>query len=159
MFQQRLSILIVTAATAWLAAGASGQDKADKADTLAREIVDRFMKAMKAEDVKAVLQVVDVPFFLEGQKNIADRDELRKVFADIFADKDLTTFTFQIKDIYSFEKIREKLLEKDRGLLKDVLDKNDRIVHVEVTAKERKDGFALMVRIREGKAMVVGFRD
>ena len=44
------------------------------------------MKAMKAEDAKAVMDVVDVPFFWDGVEIINDREALRRGFEVVFAD-------------------------------------------------------------------------
>ncbi len=135
---------------------AAAKEERDKADIQAKEVAAQFMKAMKAEDSQAVMKVVEVPFFWDGKKNIKDRQEMERNFARVFEEKDLTQIEYTIKAVHTFGKLPENLLnEKDKGLLKEVLDKDDRIVLVAL----KRDGLAIMVRFREGKAKVVGFRD
>ena len=88
-------------------------------------------------------------------KNIKDRDELKQGFAKIFAEKDLTQLEYTIKEVNNFAKGQEQFNKKDRKLLNEILDKDDRIVHVKV----KREGIAIAVRIRDGKAKVAGFRD
>lgn len=129
----------------------------DKGDVQAREAVEKFMKAIKAEDLDALMKVCDVPFFQDGQKIIKDRDELKKEFAKVFQDKDLTQLSFEIKEVHLFDKIGAKLNEKDRELLKEVIGKEDRVVLVDVKVGDRGDKAAIMVRAKDG--LVVGLRD
>jgi hypothetical protein len=139
-----------------LAAARPCRADSDKADALAREAVEQFTKAVKAEDVDAVMKLVDVPFFFDGKRVIKDRDELRKEFTDAFDEKDLTQISVEIKEIHAFEAIEEKLKENDREMLKEVLAKGDRVVVLEVDSKEK---VGLAVRIRDGQAKIVGLRD
>lgn len=156
MFKTLSSLLFFgVTGLSWLASGAAAQEKVDKTDALVREATEQFMKAMKAEDLERVMKAVHVPFFWDGVKNIKDREDLKKHFADVFADKDLTQLEYKIKEVHTFAKARDTLREKDRELLKEILNDTDRIVHVVL----QRDGVAVMVRIREGKAQVVGFRD
>jgi hypothetical protein len=156
MFKPLAMMLVGTAGLAWLAVGAAAEDKGDKADAQSKEVVEQFMKALKAETTEAALKVADVPFFWDGKEVIKEREELKKAFAQVFAEKDLTQIEYTIKEVSTLEKMREKLSEKERELLKDVLEKDDRVVFVEL----KSDAFlAVMVRIREGKAKVAGFRD
>jgi hypothetical protein len=129
--------------------------KADMADTQAREVVEQFMKAMKAENVDAVMKTVDVPFFWDGVMNIKDQGDLKRHFAEVFEDKDLSQLKYTIKEVHTFAAMREKMDKKELVLLKDVLDNKDRVVVVSLP----RDGIAVMVRLRDGKAKVVGFRD
>lgn len=153
MFTRLAMVLVGTAALAWV--GTVAQEKADKADTLAKEATVQFAEAMKAENIEAVMKIVDIPFFWDGVKNIKDREELKEAFAEVFAEKDLTQLEYTIKEIHTVAKVLENFSEKERKLLREVVDKDDRIVLVWT----KRDGIAVVVRIRQGKAKVVGFRD
>lgn len=149
-------LLAAAAALMWFAAGASAADKADKADTQAKKTAERFLKAMKAEDVQGILKVVEVPFFLDGKKVIKNREVLKNSFASIFAKKDLTQIEYEIKEVQTCATFQEKMSEKERKMLNEVLNKNDRIVIITVKPRQR---LAVMVRIRDGKPFVAGIRD
>jgi len=147
--------LVAACLLAW-PAGALAQEKNEK---LARQAAEEFLKAVKAEDLDATMKAVDVPFFMDGQRNIKDRDELRKEFASIYDKKDLTQIAFEVKEVHAFEKFQDKFSEKDRELLKEVAGKGDFIVHVEIATPGKKEAVALVVRLRDGKAKVAGLRD
>lgn len=91
----------------------------------------------------------------DGVKNIKDREELKEGLAKVFAEKDLTQLEYTIRETHPFAKGLEKFREKDRELLKEILDKDDRIVLVVL----KRDGITVVIRIQEGKAKVAGFRD
>jgi hypothetical protein len=134
---------------------AIAQEKEDPADAQAKEAAKQFMQAMQKEDADAMLKVVGVPFFWDGVKNIADREELKGSFAQVFAEKDLTKLEFSIKEVRTVDKAGGLLNEKQRELLAKVVEKTDRIVLVAV----EDEGMAVMVRRRKDKSEVVGFRD
>jgi hypothetical protein len=155
MFKMLSSLVMIGAGLAWLAAGVAAQEKADKADTQAKEAAEQFMKAMTAEDVERVIKAVELPFFWDGVQIVKDRDDLKKRFAKVFEEKDLIGIEYNIKEVHTLAKYQEKLSAKDRDLLTEVLGNADRVVVVAV----KREGIAVMVRIREGKAKVAGFRD
>lgn len=95
------------------------------------------------------MKIVEVPFFWDGVKNIKDREELKEGFAKVFAEKDLTQLEYTIKEIHAFAKGVEKFREKDQKLLKEIMSRDDRIVLVAL----KRDGVAVVVRIREGNGL------
>jgi ABC-type glycerol-3-phosphate transport system substrate-binding protein len=134
---------------------ATGQEKEDPADAQAKEAAKQFMQAMQKEDAEGMMKVVGVPFFWDGVKSIADREELKDSFAQVFAEKDLTKLEFSIKEVRTVDKAGGLLNEKQRELLAKVVEKTDRIVLVAI----EDEGMAVMVRRRKDKSEVVGFRD
>jgi len=158
---KQLVLAIFAAGVPCFALGVSGQDqdKPDKRDLLAKEATERFVKALIAEDVGAVMKVADVPFFWDGRQIVQERDKLRVEFERVFARKDLTQLQYEIKECHAFDKLpKNAFSESDRKLLGGILENSDRIVLVMWKAPAR-DGMAIAVRIREGKATVAGFRD
>ncbi len=130
----------------------------DKPDDLAKEVVGQFMKALRGNNLEAVLEAADVPWFHDGKKIIKDREELKKEFKELLDKKDLKALKFEIKRVIAYKEVRDQTNEEERMLLDEVLDrsKEDRVLLVEIDGKER---VALMVRIREGRAVLVGLRD
>jgi len=141
--------------------GAHQKKEFDKRDQGAKAAVEQFVKAVIAEDIKATMMIVDVPFFFDGRENLKERAMVQSVFERIFDRKDLTTLSYEIKATHAFDKLPANALnEKDRRLLKDVLEKDDRVVTVAFTRNGvDADGMLVMIRFREGKVKVVGFRD
>ncbi len=130
----------------------------DKPDDLAKEVVGQFMKALRGNNLEAVLEAADVPWFHDGKKIIKDRDELKKEFKELLDKKDLKALKFEIKRVVPYKDVRDQTNEEEQKLLDEVLDrsKDDRVLLVEIDGKER---VALMVRVREGRAVLVGLRD
>lgn len=132
---------------------------ADKVDDQVKKVVDQFAAAVKAEDVDAVMKVVDVPWFDDGKRIIRERDELKKHFQEIFKEKDLTTFTYEIDEVNRFGDIQGEVSEQDRELLKGVVDKDDRVVSLTIKQGDKKHKVHLGVRLRKGEAKIVGLKD
>lgn len=149
-------LLAAAVTLCWVGAG-SRADEAEKANAQAREVVEKLAKAVKAKDIDAVMKIVDVPFFWDGKKTIKDRDDLRKEIVGVFAEKDFSEVTLEVKEVFTVEVVQGKLKEKERELLKDVVTKDDRVVLLGTNMD--KDKVAVFVRLRDGKARVVGIRD
>ncbi len=137
------------------------QEKVDKHDVLARETADQFIKVIKS-DIEAVMKMVDVPFCFP-RENIKDRETLRTKLESLVRrnQESKANVECKVQAIYSFANLEKKLKlpERDHKLLKEVLEKTDRVViYTLITNPPRDDRAAVFVRIREGKAKVVGIR-
>ncbi len=140
-----------------LAARPSGVD--DKADEQAKEGVNAFLNAVKTKDAQQVLKLAAVPWFHDGKKVIRDRDELKQEFDKLFQKQDFSEMTFEIKQVVSYGSVRGKVNDKERELLDQVVEKEDRVVLVALQNNMKDDKVTLLVKQREGKAVVVGLRD
>jgi hypothetical protein len=132
------------------ASSVAAQDK--KADDKAKEIHGQFVKAIKAKDLDGMMKLVDVPWIGFSKEVIKDEKDLKKAlkgFLDSIEDPAMVKA--DIKEILSYAKFREKFKDKKEALkLLDVLKlTNDDRVIVEASA-------AIIIRIRDGKAKVVG---
>jgi hypothetical protein len=148
-----------------LAAGAAAQENQErqpepgKLDARAKETVDQFMKAMTAHDIDATMKVVDVPFFWDGVEIIKNRDFLKQKLEEIFKRNRIKGLGYDLKEVWSFGNLPQKAAsEKDKKLLGQILDKDDRVVLV-LWKPPGMDGLVAAVRFRDGKAKVAGFRD
>jgi DNA polymerase III delta prime subunit len=133
---------------------AAGPAVAADADTdkQAKEIYGQLFKAIKAKDLDGVMKLVDVPWFGLGKDVVKDEEEVKKRFKE-FLDriKDTSELKVDIKEVMSYAQFREK--HKDKKDLLKLLDelkltKEDRVLQVFQAA--------VLVRIRDGKAKVVG---
>lgn len=140
-------------------AAATALVESDKLDAQAKAIALEFLKALKAEDVGAVMKLVETPFFWDGKENVADREELKRQWVAAFDLKKLMEIEYEVKETVALADLEVGLGSKGRELLNQVLDKTDRIVIMSLTVGSRKDGIAVMVRLREGQANVAGFSD
>lgn len=140
-------------------AAATALVESDKLDAQAKEAALEFLKALKAEDVEAVMKVVDTPFFWDGKENVTDREELKRKWVAVFDDKSLMETEYEVQEASAVGDSHFDLAAKHRELLNEILGKSDRIVVASLTIGSRKSGIAVMVRFREGKSGVAGFRD
>lgn len=133
----------------------------DKAEKQVKEVVEQFMKACIAEDLDAVMKLVDVPWYSKGKvtKNLG---EVKEMFKEVFDDKDAAGTTFEIVQVLIYPKARDLLKEKSRKPLDEVLGKNDWVVILKLTIPNKPqndDKLGILVRVREGKTKVVGLGD
>jgi hypothetical protein len=125
-----------------------------KPEQVARVAASDFSKALKAKDLEGALKVVAVPFMKDNGQIVNDQDELRKYLKEaIAAIKDPSTAPVEIIDVVPYAKARDKANQDDRKASDQVVSKNDLVVFV---GREKKRIFSVLVRVREGKAKVVG---
>jgi hypothetical protein len=124
-------------------------------EALAKEVAAQFMKAMKAEDRDAVLKLTDVPFCWDCARVVKDAKELGTHFDSAFKDKDLTELEFEVKEVFAGEKLPELVSKRARDTATAFAKEVDFVVSV----KLKRDGLAVFVRVRDGKAKVCGFYD
>jgi hypothetical protein len=133
----------------------------ENAEDLARSAVDRFMKAFKAKDLPSLMDTVDVPWFHQSEKIIRDRAELEKAYRQLFEkSKDVSKLNYAIKVVSRYQEVRGKTSEEEQKLLDGVILADDRVVLIEIDQPARKkETVVLLVRIREGKARIVGLKN
>jgi hypothetical protein len=71
---------------------------AEKADNTARWVAERFMNALKAQDLEEVMKTVDVPW-VHKDGVIKERPELKKYYKQLFAARDCSQMTYEIKGL------------------------------------------------------------
>ena len=164
MYKQMTMLLVGMAGLAWLSVGTAAQEKAGNADALAKEATEPFLKAMKAENIEALMKAVDLPFSWDGHPTLVDNpDELKERFAKLFAEKDLTRGEHTILEVHTFEKrlgeVSQRLgfLDQARSSWREILARDDRVVLVMTRQDGTSELIVVAVRIREGKARVAGF--
>jgi hypothetical protein len=137
----------------------AAKDKADKRDMLAKTAADEYLKAIQSQDLDAVMKMVDVPFFVPRSKeNIKDRESLRSEM-ELLVKRDQRGVKVKVEAIYSVANFVEKfkLGAGVRDRMKEVAEAADRVVvYTLITEPKRDDRAAVLVRIRDGKAKVVG---
>jgi len=130
-------------------------------EALAEDAVNRFLTAIKSNDVDALMTVTDVPFLLDGTA-IVEVEELRSQFAKFLEKGELLSeLIFEIHDITAFETIAQSKMSGDVGaFLKDNLHEGDQLVSADLRLpEENPDRHLHYVKIRQGTARIVGLLD
>ena len=163
MFHTRVvwGLLLGTA----LIAPASGQDDSDpkgaelKGFMVASQAVNAFVKAMRNEDLDALMKVVEVPWFQDGKKIIKSKDELRGMFRGPLEEKDFSELQAEVLAVQQFRTLREKATGTTGELLKQVAQDEDLVFQLTVKLGSQTDGLMLLVRVSEEGAKIIGLRD
>jgi RNA polymerase sigma factor (sigma-70 family) len=152
--------------TAGAAPATAAGGEAAKPDVQAKESVEQFLKALKGADVEGILQVSGVPF-LQGAI-IRKREDLKADFQRLLDRRDFSqdkTEVEMVSTLPEFEKaLGKKLTEQTRKDLVEVLGEDHRLVLIAFPGdgtkpKAAKPKVAIAVRLRAGKATVVGIID
>jgi hypothetical protein len=156
--------LLSTAAAMLLLSSFAGPSQADDStDKLAKDAVEQILKAYKASDINAIMEAVEVPWFHNGKEVIKDREQLKREFhKELSREKDRAALQHKITDCVSYKTVRDKLRDEERKLADEVVKEDDRVLLVRIgkdVAKDQGDKVAFLVRIRDGKAKVVGLKD
>lgn len=150
--------LLLLAAASILLSGSRVQGQTTS-EMLVRDTTDRFMKSIKEEDLEGMIQRVSFPFYFDG-KHVLEKDtELRALFQKPFDQRDYSDLTWKIVKVESLEKVELALNEEQRKQLETVTRAGDVFVQIEATQNGRSDGLALIARVAEGKASIVGLSD
>src|SRR5262245_53669144 len=124
-----LASLVLVLGFAWLAA-APAADKPDPTDTKAKELAEQFLKALKGQDVDAVMKLVEAPFFWNGEEYIKDDKGVRAKFAEaVKTNEDLPTLKATFVEVWAAEKLPECVFPKEtKEFAKKFASEIDRIV-------------------------------
>jgi len=135
---------------------------ADKDEDKAKEVALAFLKAFKAKDLDAIMKTVDVPFLSDekGENKVIEKVEDLKANVKMRLEKfkDTSKITSEVGKVMDLADIK-KLLESKKG-------KNDELAKIEkvlgdkgyavMLGKPGEEDGAVLVRIKDGKAAVVG---
>lgn len=151
--------LAVAAFLALVVPLASAQDKDKKSDEdKAKEVALAFLKAVKAKDVDALLKTVDVPFLMEGKEEpVAKAEDLKEGMKTFLAKVEQDRVPADVGKVMDVAGIRDLFAKKDDKkpleAIEKVLGKTGYAVFLVRDGKERG---AVLVRVKDGKAAVVG---
>jgi hypothetical protein len=141
---------------------------ADKDEDKAKEVVAAFLKGLKDKDLEAMMKTADVPFIfdmgVQSPKTIEKRDELKDVMAKLIEiaqpEKvkalevgkvyDMSGLAKQAKDSGAPEEEIKKFIEQAEKLV----GKDGRMVMLMKGGEEGKGAAGLLVRFKDGKALI-----
>jgi hypothetical protein len=134
---------------------------ADKDADQAKELAIAFVKAVKAKDIDAVMKTVDVPFLVVVNRKPTIIEKLDDLRSDLKSKLDmaqnLDKLPNEVGDFLDLPGIRKKLeTNPDKDVIKlveAVLGEKGYAVGV---GKSGERGVAVFVRIKDGKAAIVG---
>lgn len=127
----------------------------EKAEKAARQTVENAFKAIKAENLDSLMEVISTPYY-DGKELIRDKDIFRNKIADFFANIDFSGITFEIKEVHDFEKIKDRIQDGDKEAVKEILKDGDQVVVTSFTLNGETKELVWAVAIREGKAKIAG---
>ncbi len=130
---------------------------ADKNEDKARDAAVAFLKAVKAKDSDAVLKASAAPFiYRDGDKPAVLKDEaaLKAWLKDRLEEiKDADKVPTTVDKLAPFADIKAKIGdEAARKMIEDVIGKDGFVAYVAADGKT----LPILVRIKDGKAIVVG---
>lgn len=137
---------------------ASSTFGADKDEDKAKEVAAAFLKAVRANDVDAVMKTVDVPFAfdIDGKPEVfTNTDELKSHFKELLskANPDLIADRVGGAIDLSDPDFRKEASKKELEVI-------DKIAPKGFIVKLMQNNLVLdrvLVRVKDGKAKVVGF--
>jgi hypothetical protein len=148
----------LVAATLLLALAGSLAAAADKDEDRAKEAALAFLKAVKAKDLDAVMKTVDTPFLFEGKgEPIAKADELRETMKSFFTSVEPDRVPTEVGKALDLPGIRKLVEEKkDRKSLEGIEKVLGKTGYAVFLVRDGKERGAVLVRLKDGKAAVVG---
>jgi hypothetical protein len=136
-----------------LIAARAADDPTKKEERLAKDAAIRFFEALNAKRLDDLMKIADVPWWSGEAELVKDRDELRKLLKAVveqMGDRKLPTKATQV---LTYAQVRKKIDDpKTRAILDKLLDQNGRWVDF----GKDGNGPGVFVRVRQGKARVVG---
>jgi hypothetical protein len=121
--------------------------------------VNAFVRAMRAEDLDALMETVDVPWFLDGKKIVESKDELRAFLRKPLKQKDFSDLKVEFVKVQTFGSLKDKASGQTGELLKRIARDDDLFFQLNIKVGERSDKLYLLVRVDGGKGKVIGLRD
>jgi hypothetical protein len=137
-------------------------DGAAKKDEHAKELAVRFMKAVNAKDIDAMMKMADVPWYDEPGRPLVIKDRreleghLKKQLDDVDPKYVIPT---EVVRVFAYGPFRKKNTNKhDEEFFKaqdQVFADGDRVLIME-NPKSKQEGLIVGVRFRDGKPLVCG---
>jgi hypothetical protein len=156
----RLSFSVSLLVAAALAVLSSTEALGQKSEEMhARDAVDRFMNALKAEDLDGVLKSVSFPFYFDRRQILEKDAELRSLLKEQVDRSDYSDLAWKIKMVHRLEDVVAKASAEEKLLLDKVTRAGDLVIEIAVTHNGREDGAALFVRVADGKGSILGLSD
>ena len=94
---------------------------AESADELAKKTAGDFLDAFKSNKIETAMKIAGTPFYIKNRDLIKDKAELAKHFSEEFKKNagKVNDLTHSVKEIHSFENIKEKINEdKEKKLMR-----------------------------------------
>jgi len=144
-----------------LAFAAASVSAADKDEDKAKEVTLAFLKAVKAKDLDAVMKTVDVPYLNDEKGDFKVIEKVEDLKADLKMKlekiKDTEKIPTEVGEVLDLPAIRKKVAgkkaEEELKHIEKVLGEKGYVVMLGKPDDERG---AVLVRIKDGKAKVVG---
>jgi hypothetical protein len=136
----------------------------EKEEDKARAAAVAFLKAVKSKDVAAVMKTADVPFMLADRnmpKLVEKTDDLKTELAAMLEKiKDVDKIPQDSAMVYDLPAIRKKLEDRKKD---EILKSVEKVLggkgYIVTMKKETRESGAVLVRVKDGKAVVVGIVD
>jgi hypothetical protein len=133
---------------------------ADKDEDKAKEAAVAFLKAVKAKDADAVLKTAELPFLtmVDGSPMVFEKaaDLKADLKAKLDTIKDADKVPTEIERIAPFADLKDKIKDEDRRkAVEKVMGAGGGFVAFVKTADDKT--VVILVRLKDGKAKVVGF--
>jgi pimeloyl-ACP methyl ester carboxylesterase len=138
------------------------ESEAERRSRSAARLAEDFATAVLRRDLKAVMKMADVPWCHDGLEIIRDPARVEENFRKSFArDRDFSKFKVVVRESLPLEGFaaRGKKAPERKVSLADVLDKEGRIVHLELVHDKGAEPLWIAVRLDQAEAKVVGFFD
>lgn len=131
---------------------------ADKPEDKAREAAVAFLKAVKTKDADAVLKTAAAPFAYKDGETLAvlkDADALKKWLKEKLDEvKDADKILTEVQTVHSFADIKEKIKSAEQQKTIEEVVGKDGFVAIIATSDGKQ--VPILVRVKDGKALVVG---
>ena len=136
----------------------------DKDEDKAKAAAVAFLKAIKSKDVAAVMKTADVPFMLADRnmpKVVEKTDDLKTELTGLVEKiKDVEKIPQEAAMVYDLPAIRKKLEDRKKD---EILRSVEKVLggkgYVVTMKREARESGAVLVRVKDGKAVVVGIVD
>jgi hypothetical protein len=132
---------------------------ADKDEDKAKEAAVAFLKAVKAKDADAVLKTAELPFLtmVDGSPMVFEKaaDLKADLKAKLDTIKDADKVPTEIERIAPFADLKDKIKDEDRRKAVEKVMGDGGFVAFVKTADDKT--VVILVRLKDGKAKVVGF--
>lgn len=151
-----LIALVVVVSSVPVGAPAADKDKKEvQVDRPTKKAVAAFCGALRNNDSEAMMKAVDVPWFHAGKKVIRDRDSLKQEAKEM-VQKDFRMAGFYYKNLSRFGDVMGELNEQQRQMAKGVIDKDDKVVTLQVFLPKGGEHTLHLIVRGKGEPKVIG---
>lgn len=127
---------------------------ADEEEEKVKEAAKGYLKALRTGDVDVVMKTVELPFLFRWKSEpFALPVELRKSFEQFLKNIKTEQLPTEIGRLVDMQGVRKLFEQKTKQKAEDVVGKNGFAVFLE---REGQELGAILIRFKDGKAVVVG---